>query len=69
MQNTSRNFVVAYIVLVGLPLAGLAGVLRSGRNLAAPMSVDGSWKVEADATRLTNLSCASLLVPLQMHLY
>jgi hypothetical protein len=61
MQNTSRNFIVAYIVLVGLPLAGLAGVLRSGRNLAAPISVDGAWKVEADATHLTNLSCASSL--------
>lgn len=47
MSRTGRNFVVAYIVLVGLPLLALAAVLRSGRTLAAPISVDGSWKVES----------------------
>jgi len=46
MSRTSRNFVVAYVLLVGLPLLALAGVLRSGRRLAAPISVDGTWKVE-----------------------
>ena len=57
MSHTSRNFVVAYILLVGLPLLGLAGVLRSGRSLTAPISVDGVWKIEADAARLAALSC------------
>jgi hypothetical protein len=46
VSRTSRNFVVAYVLLVGLPLLALAGVLRSGRKLAAPISVDGTWKVE-----------------------
>jgi hypothetical protein len=57
MSHRSRNFVVAYILLVGLPLLGLAGVLRSGRSLTAPISVDGVWKIEADAGRLATLAC------------
>jgi hypothetical protein len=57
MSHRSRNFVVAYILLVGLPLLGLAGVLRSGRNLTAPISVDGVWRIDADAGRLSGLSC------------
>jgi hypothetical protein len=57
MSHTSRNFVVAYILLVGLPLLGLAGVLRSGRSLTAPISVDGVWKIETDAGRLSVPSC------------
>lgn len=52
MPHTSRNFVVAYVLLVGLPLLGLAGVLKSGRSLVAPISVDGVWKIDADAGRL-----------------
>ncbi len=61
MSHTSRNFVVAYVLLVGLPLLGLAGVLRSGRRLVAPISVDGIWKIEGDTTRLTGRSCAKFL--------
>jgi hypothetical protein len=57
MSHRSRNFVIAYILLVGLPLLGLAGVLRKGRNLTAPISVDGVWKIEADTGRLATLSC------------
>ena len=48
MPHTNRNFVVAYILLVGLAVARLRGVLKSGRSLTAPISVDGTWKVEAD---------------------
>jgi len=50
MSSTNRRFVVAYILLVGLPLAGLAGVLKAGRHLAAPIAIDGSWKLEAEAS-------------------
>ena len=49
MSSTNRRFIIAYIVLVGLPLAGLASVLRSGRSLKAPLSIAGVWKVEAGA--------------------
>lgn len=59
MSHTSRNFVVAYILLVGLPLLGLAGVLRSGRNLSAPISVDGTWKIDADSSVLASYPCSS----------
>jgi len=54
MSSTNRRFVVAYILLVGLPLAGLAGVLKTGRHLTAPISIDGKWKVEAAASHPTN---------------
>lgn len=54
MSRTSRNFVVAYILLVGLPLLALAGVLRSGRHLSAPLSVDGTWKIETEPSLETH---------------
>lgn len=57
MTHTNRNFAVAYVLLVALPLLGLAGVLRSGRNLSAPTSVGGLWKIRADAARLALLPC------------
>lgn len=61
MSHTNRNFVIAYILLVGLPLLALAGVLRSGRNLNAPFSVDGTWKVDAAAARASAEPCAAFL--------
>ncbi len=45
--------------LVGLPLLCLAGVLKSGRNLIAPISIDGTWKIEADLVSVGNRSCAN----------
>ena len=60
MSRTSRNFVVAYIFLVGLPLLGLVGILRSGRHLHAPISVDGSWKIEATSKAPQTNSCAAV---------
>jgi hypothetical protein len=49
MKESSANtrFIVAYILLVGLPLFGLAGVLKAGRGLSAPLAVDGVWKLDA----------------------
>ncbi len=61
MAHTSRNFVVAYIVLVGLPLLGLAGVLRTGRTLTPPISVDGVWKVDADPSQPDLPSCSKAI--------
>jgi hypothetical protein len=51
--------VLAYIFLVGLPLLGLAGILKSGRGLKAPFSVDGAWKIEASAPSAS--PCGNLL--------
>ena len=58
MSHTNRNFVVAYVLLVGLPLLGLAGVLKSGRSLVAPISVDGTWKIEAGASHVGSPSAS-----------
>jgi hypothetical protein len=61
MSHNNRNFVIAYILLVGVPLLALAGVLRSGRTLTAPSSVDGAWKIEATANRPSSSPCADFL--------
>ena len=61
ISHTNRNFVIAYILLVGLPLLGLVGVLRSGRSLTAPFSVDGAWKIEPGASRLPASPCGNFL--------
>jgi hypothetical protein len=60
MSRTGRNFVVAYILLVGLPLLGLAGVLRSGRHLTAPISIDGTWKIEGNPKVGSSSSCGAV---------
>ena len=62
MAHTNRNFVIAYILLVGLPLLGLVGVLRSGRSLTAPFSVDGAWKLDAGAAHASAAPCADFLL-------
>ena len=61
MTHSNRNFVLAYLVLVALPVLGLVGVLRSGRNLAAPTSVGGSWRIQADPAKLAALPCGTPL--------
>jgi len=61
ISHTNRNFVIAYILLVGLPLLGLVGILKSGRRLAAPFSVDGAWKIESGASRPPASPCGNFL--------
>ena len=41
-------------MLVGLPILGLLGVLRQGRNLSAPVGMDGNWVIQGD---LSGLPC------------
>lgn len=57
MNRSNRNFVLAYLLLVALPVLGLAGVLRSGRNLKAPTAIGGVWKLQTNAAHLANLPC------------
>lgn len=59
MSHSNRTFVVAYVFLVALPITGLAGILRSGRNLKAPTSIDGAWSIQA--TKGTFPSCMGAL--------
>jgi hypothetical protein len=57
MSRTNRNFVIAYVLFVVLPLLGLVGVLKAGRKLAAPISVDGVWNVQAEQNASQSLPC------------
>jgi hypothetical protein len=61
MSRTGRIFVIAYALLVVLPVVGLVGVLKSGRSLAAPISVDGVWKLQTDPVLLAALPCGKTL--------
>ena len=48
MAHSNRNFAVAYLFLVALPVLGLVGVLRSGRSLTAPLF---RWRIMEDSSR------------------
>jgi hypothetical protein len=61
MAGYNRNFVLAYVALVVLPLVGLAGILRAGRSLTAPVSIDGLWAVRLDAAQIDSLPCGKAL--------
>jgi len=63
MKESSANtrFIVAYILLVGLPLFGLAGVLKAGRGLSAPLAVDGVWKLDAVTAQQETRVCSQPL--------
>jgi hypothetical protein len=61
MAHINRNFIVAYTLLVALPLVGLVAVLRNGRELTAPISVDGLWQLQADPVRMIALPCGKTL--------
>ena len=61
MTNSNKRFALAYVLLVALPVVGLAGVLRSGRKLSAPVSVNGVWRLSFSGDQLAGLSCGKLL--------
>jgi len=61
----SRRFLIAYVLLVGLPLVGLAGVLRTGQRVSAPISVDGVWKLDLEGNPLASGPCGKPLASLQ----
>lgn len=65
MSHTNRNFLIAYFFLVALPVTGLFAILRSGRTLTAPASVDGAWKIEANLDDLAALGCVKSAASLQ----
>jgi hypothetical protein len=65
MSNTNRNFIIAYVILVGLPIVGLAGALKSGHTLTAPISVDGVWTLQLDPVQLAAQPCTKSLVSVQ----
>lgn len=64
-NRSNRNFAIAYFVLVALPVLGLLGVLRNGRSLTAPVSVDGVWKLRANPGQLAALPCGNAVSSLE----
>lgn len=61
MSHSNRNFVIAYAILVILPLFALAGILRAGQTVKAPISVDGAWNLQIDSAQLASLPCGKTL--------
>jgi hypothetical protein len=61
VSSTNKRFLIAYLSLVAFPIAGLLGVLRHGRALIPPASVEGVWKMQIDPARLATLPCNKLL--------
>jgi len=55
------QLIAAYLLLVGAPLLGLLGILRSGQRLAAPASVGGAWNLEGQFSTLTDAACRELI--------
>jgi hypothetical protein len=69
MSRTNRNFVFAYTFLVILPLVGLAGILKSGRNLVAPVSIDGVWSLQENTVQLNSQACGKAFAALPGHAF
>ena len=65
ISPSNRKFLIAYLLLVGLPLLGLAGILKAGRTLSTSISVDGNWKFETDPAKLAALPCMQSFTSLQ----
>ena len=57
----TRRLMVAYVLLVGLPLVLLLTILRAGSHLKAPLSVSGAWTVTADLTPIAGTRCKEML--------
>lgn len=51
---------LSYVLFVGVPLAGLVGVLRLGQGLDAPRAVHGAWTVQPMAA--SGRLCAGYLL-------
>ena len=62
-RSRAARTVLLYLVLVGLPLAGLLGILRVGRALTPPPPIGGEWVVETALPAGLPESCAARLRP------
>jgi hypothetical protein len=57
MSPRIQHFLL-YLAFVGIPLFGLVGVLRLGRDLPSPPSVGGRWKLDSGGRLASALACA-----------
>lgn len=62
MTRTNGSFLLAYLLLVVLPLLGLTGVLKQGHKLNAPIAVGGLWKMQVDRGSLAAFPCGRSLL-------
>src|SRR5690242_17688758 len=46
LHRSLMKSIALYLLLVGIPAAGLAGILRAGNQLRAPAHLSGEWRVE-----------------------
>jgi hypothetical protein len=60
MENRTR-IIVAYILLVGVPLLALVGILRAGSRMTPAPALRGKWIVETDFSRWRDLPCEAVL--------
>ena len=60
-----RKLVADYVIFVGVPLLALAGILRVGSHLTAPVALHGNWSVQADFAPWQNVPCAAPLLSSQ----
>jgi len=65
VKPANKNFAIAYLILVIIPVLGLAGVLRSGRKLVAPTAIAGRWQMQVNAPALAALPCAGSVTTLR----
>ena len=65
MRLANKNFAAAYLILVIIPILGLAGVLRSGSKLIAPSAIGGHWKMHANTPSLTPVPCAGSMTTMR----
>jgi hypothetical protein len=61
----NKNFAAAYLILVIIPILGLASVLRSGSKLIAPSAIGGHWKMQANAPSLAPLPCTGSMATMR----
>jgi hypothetical protein len=59
MSAQNIKFLVIYVLLVGVPVAALIGVLKHGKTLTAPKSVDGNWQFQSGLSEMSSLPCGT----------
>jgi hypothetical protein len=52
---------VVYLVLVGTPLLGVIGIIRTGERIVASHPVAGVWELDAESTRRLAAPCLSFV--------
>ena len=60
LPSGAMRHLLSYLLFVGVPLAGLLGVLRYGQRLPAPAAVHGAYAVQPMAA--TGRACQSYLL-------